>query len=251
MAPEMETFFRERKAEGRQVATSVDRIEPTKDLGPRLQAILKGLRQDANLPNKVAFLMFTASSRLGLPQYEKLGPETENLIEEINLLANDLTGKQLIWRFIDAPRKWVIDGLANSAILITTPFIDGMNIVPMEFIKFNRCNGRLILTETTPSAWRFGRKVRGAILIPPRNANRLIEAIYIALDMAPDECVEQWVAMSNELASYTDRHWVNAQIADIKAVEAQLYGTSTDTDPDRSPVGARREQVESLVYPGR
>lgn len=191
---------------GQQVVFSCDRLDITKGIPYRLEAIRYLLKTHPELHGKVTFFQIVIPSRTEILQYQELKKEIDRLVGEINSQFTETGWVPVQYIYRSITRKELLAYYRISNIALITPVKDGMNLVCKEYIASNvNQNGVLILSEFAGAAIQFQHE---AILINPYDIEGLAEAIYQALNMPPKECKKRMKKMRRNVQRYDVYRWV-------------------------------------------
>lgn len=170
----------------RQIILGVDRMDYTKGIPSRLKAFRYLLRQHPEHRDRVTLVQVVVPSRRGIPGYEELKTEIEQLVGEIN---GEFTGAagwvpiHYIYRPLD--RLELLGYYRASEIALVTPLKDGMNLVAKEYCACSmEENCVLVLSEFAGAAAEFQD---GALLVNPYDIVAVADTIHEALRMEPQE----------------------------------------------------------------
>src|SRR5438874_8536303 len=133
--------------QGKQLVLSVERMDYTKGIVQRLEAIDLYLR-DHEDRDHIKFLFVSVPSREGVPEYQELVQEVEARIGKLNGKYATLHNSPIhfIHASIEFPELCALYAAADAAIV--TPLRDGMNLVAKEYIACQSNDpGVLILSE--------------------------------------------------------------------------------------------------------
>lgn len=170
---------------GKRVVLSVERMDYTKGILHRLDAIEQFLSQlDDAKRDAIKFIFVSVPSREEVEEYKELREETESRVGRINGKCATLNGSPI--RFIHGSVNFtdLCALYATADIGMVTPLIDGMNLVAKEYIACQReHNGVLILSEFAGAA----EELSNAVLVNPYDARAVAEKLTEALEMSDEE----------------------------------------------------------------
>ncbi|MDB6135463.1 MAG: otsA [Verrucomicrobiales bacterium] len=183
-SPEVEAAmerWRERlHLDGRKLGLGIERLDYTKGIPSRLQAIDYFLAKHPEWRGKVLFVQIAAPSRSSLPSYQMEEAAVDALYEEINAK----------WGTPGAPAIILLKQHHGPAdmmalhrlcdVLLVNALHDGMNLVAKEFAA-SRCDehGVLLLSRFT-GAWR---ELGEALSFNPFAIHEIADALRMALEM--------------------------------------------------------------------
>ena len=184
---------------------SIDRLDYSKGIPQRLMAFDMFFESHPEFLGLVSLILIVVPSRDNVGEYKRLK-------EEIDLLVGKINGKlgTIHWTPIHYfYRSFSLHSLSAfyrmADVALVTPMRDGMNLVCKEYIASRLDQkGVLILSEMAGSA----KELSDAILINPNDINQMVEAIYTALTMPPDDQKAHISIMQESLKRYNIHHWV-------------------------------------------
>lgn len=204
--------------EGRQLGVSVDRIDYTKGIPERLQALELLWTQSPELRETFTIVLVATPSRSEVPAYRTLECEIIAAALRINerFGSASWTPIVLIHHNVDADRLAPLFRAADFCIVSSLQ--DGMNLVAKEFIACQiEERGALILSRFTGAA----EEIDGAILINPFNIEGVADGIRRTLALAPDEREQRMRRMRAQLRESTIFDWMEAILARASALIPQ------------------------------
>ncbi len=210
------TGFRERYDLGNlRIAVGVDRIDYTKGLTERFRAVGRFFERWPQYRGKFTFVQLGAPSRTHIPRYRNYITELEALADEIN------------WRFQTdrwKPIRFLVghhDGATVHAFLrmaeigVVSSLHDGMNLVAKEFVAAKTdSDGVLILSEFAGAA----RELSDALIINPYDTEQFAEAVWRALEMAPEERQERMSRMRRQVEENNIYRWAANFLAELASM---------------------------------
>ena len=211
--------FRERYAKnGRQLGVSVDRIDYTKGIPERLQALEMLWNDSPDLREKLTIVLIATPSRSEVPAYQKLESEIIEAVMRINhrFASEGWTPILLIHHNVYAEQLAAVYRAADFCIVSSLQ--DGMNLVAKEFIACQTDErGLLILSRFAGAA----EEIDGAILINPFNTEGVAEGIRRALSVAPADRRQRMQRMRSKLRESTIFDWLKAILERASALMPQ------------------------------
>jgi len=201
---EMDTLRKELNLEGKYVGIGMDRIDYTKGIPERLQALDKFLEDNPSYKEKVVFIQAGMPSRTQIESYQNLMRRTDDLAESINeKYGTDswkpviMLTKQLTPSALNALRR-----LAHFCIV--SSLHDGMNLVAKEYVSARiDGDGVLILSQFTGAAAELG----DALLINPFDIGGFARSIKEAIEMPAAERRRRMKTMREIVASNNIYRW--------------------------------------------
>ncbi|CCD87246.1 putative Alpha,alpha-trehalose-phosphate synthase (ostA-like) [Bradyrhizobium sp. ORS 285] len=200
------------KFEGTKFAIGVDRLDYTKGIDKRVEALNQHLKAE---PHSISLLQIAPSSRADVEEYQKYKDSVENAINHVN---NEHGTNE--WR----PIHYTNDSFSQAALArlyraakigVVTPLRDGMNLVAKEYVAAQdpQDPGVLILSKFAGAAEDFSENE--ALLVDPNYPEEIAAAISKAANMPLDERVARWRPMMNKIESFTIHDWAADNVREI------------------------------------
>lgn len=159
----------------RQILLGVDRLDYTKGIPERLEALRQALLQFPDLRGRISLLQVVVPSREGVYEYRLLKEEIEQMVGEINGQFTQPGWIPVHYLYRSLPRESLISFYLAAEMALISPLKDGMNLVAKEYCICNyRQDGLLLLSEFAGAAASLSPNV---ILVNPYDVNGVAEAI--------------------------------------------------------------------------
>jgi trehalose 6-phosphate synthase/phosphatase len=214
---------------GRKVLLAVDRLDYTKGVPERLRAYAKLLNSFPEFKEKVVLIQIAVPTREGIPSYQDLRTEVNQLVGEINgkLGTPDWTPVVYINRAIEREELAALYKLAD--VCWVGPLRDGMNLVAKEYVACKSDgDGALVLSEFAGAAAEMGE----ALMINPFDEDRTASTVERALTLNERERRLRIRALHSRVLRNNVFHWGDQFLTLLQeAVEAR--GRYADTQPKR------------------
>ena len=173
-APEVEERLQaiRDRFEGRQIVLGVDRMDYTKGIPQRLRAFADLLERFPEVRGRIHLFQVVVPSRMGIPKYDELKIEIEQLVGEINGRYSELDWVPVHYFFRSLSSPELLAFYRAAKIALITPLKDGMNLVAKEFCACTlEEDSVLILSQFAGAAAQLGR---AALIVNPvrRRADR-------------------------------------------------------------------------------
>lgn len=170
----------------KKVLLGIDRLDYTKGLRVRLEAVDKFFAANPQYRGKVTYLSILAPSRQEIPAYAHLKREVLSLANDINKKYGRRNWRPVQVLFGTFSREKVINMYSKAAVCLVTPLDDGMNLVSKEFVaaaSVSRKPGMIVLSQFAGSAIDLTR----AVIVNPYDTTAMAQAIKQALEMPEKE----------------------------------------------------------------
>jgi len=190
---------------GRRLILGVDRLDYSKGITQRIQAVGHFLDAYPEWHGKFTYLQVTPKSRTTVPEYEDMDREVSTLVGHVNGLHGEASWTPI--RYVN--RSYTRTALAafyrKADVGLVTPLRDGMNLVAKEYVAAQDPEdpGVLVLSQFAGAA----AELDGALIVNPHETEAMAEAIRTALDMPLEERRERHRRMFAHLAVNDVDRW--------------------------------------------
>lgn len=200
---------------GRSLILGVERLDYSKGLPHRFDAIECLLESHPELKGQFEFMQIAAPSREEVARYRALKRQLEAAAGRINgrFAEFDWQPVRYINRGYD---RATLAGFYRAACVgLVTPLRDGMNLVAKEYVAAQRPEdpGVLVLSRFAGAA----RELTGALIVNPFDADEVADALAKALTMPRPERQARWRLMMEEVEANTVETWRDAFLSDLTA----------------------------------
>ncbi|HSK77841.1 MAG TPA: trehalose-6-phosphate synthase [Thermoanaerobaculia bacterium] len=185
----------------------VDRLDYTKGIPFKLEAVRRLLRARPDLHRRLALVQILVPSRGEIPEYLQQKAEVERLVGEINgeLGQPGWTPIQYFCRAVD--REELVAYYRAASVCLATPLKDGMNLVAKEYCACQtERRGVLVLSEFAGAAVQLAD---GALLVNPYDILGVAAAIARACEMPIEERKQRMVRLQRNVHAEDVHSWVD------------------------------------------
>ncbi|MFH1593098.1 MAG: trehalose-6-phosphate synthase [Candidatus Omnitrophota bacterium] len=170
--------------DGSFIMAGLDRIDYTKGLIEKIQAIDRFFEKFPEYKGKVTFIQKGGISRIHIGRYKELNEALNNVIEEVNWKHSTKKWTPIIFIKRHMSRNEIIALHKIADACLVSPLHDGMNLVCKEFVAAkNDLNGVLLLSQFTGAA----RELEDAIFVNPYDRENFAVAIRDAIELPKEE----------------------------------------------------------------
>jgi trehalose 6-phosphate synthase len=200
---------------GRKLIIGVDRLDYSKGIPNRFEAIDSLLSAWPDYRRTFNYLQITPHSRGEVSQYRDLRRQLEATAGRINGQFAEFDWSPIRYINRSFSRATLAGFYRLARIGLVTPFRDGMNLVAKEFVAAQDSNdpGVLILSHLAGAA----RELDASLLVNPFDVDAIAAALNRALGMSLDERRERWRQMSAAVWRNTIATWHHAFVAALEA----------------------------------
>ncbi|RKQ69800.1 trehalose 6-phosphate synthase [Litorimonas taeanensis] len=192
---------------GRKQIIGVDRMDYSKGLPQRFEAVSKLFDHFPETRGVTSFMQIAPPSRSIVDEYVQLRERLDGLCGRINGDYGDLDWIPI--RYLARPyERAEIAGLyAMSDVCLVTPLQDGMNLVAKEFIAAQDESdpGVLILSQFAGAA----EQMKEALIVNPYDTEAVAQTLHKALNMPLEERQARWKALHKTVDTQDINWWRN------------------------------------------
>jgi trehalose 6-phosphate synthase/phosphatase len=220
--------------QGKKIVLSVERLDYTKGIPRRLEAIERYLSQTAQRDD-IVFIFINVPSRESVPEYQQLLEDLQGKVGHINGKYATIQNVPVhfIHKSVDFSELCALYSLADVAMV--TPLIDGMNLVAKEYLACQQQkNGVLILSEFAGAA----QELPNALIVNPYNINEVAQAIDQALHLDEQQKQKMVEPMKERVIKYDARYWADTFFKDLAAESPVAPSPSSPADPQEASIDA-------------
>ena len=232
---EQERLRKQFRLHDRTLLVGVERVDYTKGIPDRFQAVDRLLTLHPELKRRFCFVQVGAPSRTHIPTYRRLNDELHALVEEINWRHGDDDWRPIIYinEHYDMQQVHALYRMATGCVV--SSLHDGMNLVAKEFVASRTdLHGVLVLSRFTGAA----RELSDAVLINPYAVDEFAEALRIALTMPLEEQERRMRRLRAQVADNNVFRWAGMLLSEAGKLVEVVYADA--------PVGSDREAGNGL-----
>jgi trehalose 6-phosphate synthase len=203
------------RLQGRIVGIGVDRLDYTKGIPERLDALAQALDRRPGLRQSLTFVQIGVPSRSELRDYAAVDSAIGERVQELN--ARYAAGRPPIVQYFRAPLELtsLIALYQLAHFCVVSSLHDGMNLVAKEFVAARQDeDGVLVLSSLTGAA----QELKDALLINPYDTDGFAEAIIRAVDMPAAERAARMRAMRGVVAGRDVFLWASDILQGLDAM---------------------------------
>jgi trehalose 6-phosphate synthase/phosphatase len=188
------------------VIFGIDRLDYTKGIPQRLQALDRFFEKNPKYIGKVVYLGITAPSREKIPAYKQVKQELKQMTAAINLKYSTRDWKPLHMIHTTFAHEEVLNFYSKAHLCLVTPLDDGMNLVSKEFViaaSLSSDPGMLVLSQFAGSATDLG----SSLIVNPYDIEQVADAIKDGIEMKKEERIEKIKHMTEMLDENNGYQW--------------------------------------------
>ncbi|ELY36502.1 alpha,alpha-trehalose-phosphate synthase (UDP-forming), partial [Halalkalicoccus jeotgali] len=178
--------------DGQTVALGVDRLDYTKGIPERIDAIERFFEEYPGRRGEFTYVQNGSASRSEIESYEYLQQRVDTAIERVNRRFGTATWKPIVRIDEMLPEEELYALYRHSDLALVSALRDGMNLVAKEYVASQvDDDGVLVLSEFAGAHEELGD---GAVTINPFDTQSFAEAIDRALSLPTEERNERMAA---------------------------------------------------------
>lgn len=223
---ERSALFAELGIEATFLGVGVDRVDYTKGIIERFQAIESFLERHPRYQDKFTFIQIGAPSRSSIQRYADFQVEVETEANRINERFRHGKWRPIVFLNRQHTHQEVRRYYRAAHLCMVTSLHDGMNLVAKEYVAAREDDrGVLILSRFTGAA----RELRDAILVNPYDIQSTADSIAQALNMNIGEMIERMRRMRSSVKEHNIYWWAGSLIGAL--CELRLKKSATTKTP--------------------
>lgn len=186
------------------LGVGIERLDYTKGIPQRLEAVDYLLEQHPELRGKLTFVQIAAPSRSHILEYQRVEDRVDRIVEEVNFKWQERGWKPILFlkEHHGPVDMMALHRLANFCMV--SSLHDGMNLVAKEFIASREdLKGVLILSRFTGSA----HELSDAIQVNPFAIHELADSMFTATQMSIEEQSRRMQRMREHIQRHNVYRW--------------------------------------------
>ncbi len=221
-----------RDAGGRQIVLGVDRLDYTKGIPRRLQAVERLLERQPELCDSMRYIQVAVPSRGEVESYQRFKREVEERVGRINGARGTLRSTPVHYVHRSVSDCQLVALYCAADVMLVTPLRDGMNLVAKEFVASRvDDSGVLVLSEFAGAA----AELDGAIVVNPYDVDGVAEAIHRALSMGAGERRARMRVLRRRVIDHNVHVWARGFVDQLANMRTPAE-TGIFSPPELSPI---------------
>jgi trehalose 6-phosphate synthase len=191
---------------GMRVGVGVDRLDYSKGIVERLEALRLLFRRHPELTGRFTFIQIAVPSRTEIPAYQILEDEVDAKIEALNQALATARWKPVVTIKDSLPQNELVAYYRLADVVVVSSIQDGMNLVVKEYVASQDLDqpGAVCLSEFAGAA----EELDHTLPVNPFYTQGFAEDLKRALDMPLEERRARMAAMKRDLAQNTIFDWM-------------------------------------------
>jgi trehalose 6-phosphate synthase len=211
----------------------VDRLDYTKGILERFQAVESFLERYPSYRGKFTFIQIGAPTRSRIKRYADFQSEVEAEANRINARFKHGRWRPIVFLNRQHDRRELEHYYRAAHFCMVTSLHDGMNLVAKEYIAARQDErGVLILSRFTGAA----RELHDAIIVNPYDISATGDSIAQALKMDAKEMADRMRHMRRSVKEHNIYWWAASLIGALCEVRLEQKGNAKSAAPDHVSV---------------
>ena len=246
MKVDMKRLVHEFKIETPIVGVGVDRLDYTKGIPDRLEALDLLLTRRPDLRGRLTFIQIGVPSRSTIDSYVAVEAAIDRKVREIND-RYDEAGGPIRYRKSALKLRRLVALFRLADFCIVSSLHDGMNLVAKEFVAAREdLDGVLVLSELAGAA----QELHDALLINPYDVEGFADALERAVDMPHEERQLRMRALRRVVAGRNVFSWASDILEGLDSLDPGALPPAPGwTTADRQRATAARAVTPTEVKP--
>jgi len=201
----------------------VDRLDYTKGIVSRFQAIERFLEKYPEYQGQFCFVQIAVPSRTQIDDYRQVKEQVESLVERINSRFGSDTSQPIYYRYehLEPPELVLYYRMADFATV--TSLHDGMNLVAKEFVASQvERKGVLICSEFAGAA----EALDNALLINPYDVEGVADTLKQAIEMSAGEREQRMARLQEHISEYNIYKWLAEIFMELDRIRGEHHVTA-------------------------
>ncbi len=204
--------------ENTRLVLGVDRLDYTKGIERRLDAIERLLERSPEWRNRLTFVQKGAESRSSIPAYSRLQTRVAERVEEINDRFGTDDWQPVVYTTSMFSQEHLAGLYREADLALVTPIRDGMNLVSKEFVAAQVGDpGTLVLSEFAGAAEELGE---GAELVNPYDVEAVADAVERGLRLPTKERQQRMQVAGTQVHGNDVYDWIADQFRTARSIQA-------------------------------
>ncbi|MFO1303623.1 MAG: trehalose-6-phosphate synthase [Burkholderiales bacterium] len=212
---------------GHKVGVGVERLDYTKGIVERIDAVARLLEREPQWVGRFTFIQIAAPSRATIGNYRDYATRVHARVAEINARYADAPQPPIILLAEHHEPDSVYEYMRACDVCVVSSLHDGMNLVAKEFVASREDEqGVLVLSQFAGAS----RELAQALIVNPYDTEQCAQALGVALAMPPEEQRDRMRLMRNVAREFNVYRWAGRMLLDAAATRhRQRFNEKTET----------------------
>ncbi len=193
------------------LCVGVERLDYTKGILDRFEALEELFTHHPEWIGKVVVLQIAAPSRGTLPAYQQLYDDCLQRAEDLNQRFGSEGYKPVLMVAEHHTQEQVYEIYRAADVCLVTSLHDGMNLVAKEFVAARDDEQGVLLLSTFAGA---ARELLEALIVNPYDATMMSDMLLQAITMSPDEQRRRMASLRDIVRDNNVYRWAGSMLLD-------------------------------------
>jgi trehalose 6-phosphate synthase len=191
----------------KKILLGVDRLDYTKGIDVRLNALQELLIEGRVDPDEVTMVQLATPSRERVEHYQQMRAGIEQVVSRINGEFGKVGHPVVHYLHQSVDRRELVAFFSAADVMVVTPVRDGMNLVCKEYVACRHdLGGSLVLSEFAGAA----AELTSAFLVNPHDLDGVKNALHAALTIDPAEGRRRMRALRRQVLTHDVDRWARS-----------------------------------------
>lgn len=210
-----DTLLRDLGVRAKYLVVGVERLDYTKGILERLQAIERFLEKYPRYQKEFVFVQLGAPSRTHIKRYSDFLAEVHSEVERVNWKLKNGDWRPVVFLEKHHTHREILPFYKCADVCMVTSLSDGMNLVAKEFVAArDDGDGALILSQFAGAS----RELRDALIVNPYDTEQTAEAIRFGLEMSAEERSTRMQRLREQVLENNVYRWAGDLITELTQV---------------------------------
>jgi trehalose 6-phosphate synthase/phosphatase len=217
-----------RDAGDRRIVLGIDRLDYTKGIPRRLEAVKRLLMEEPALADQIRYIQVAVPSRGEVDSYRQFKRGVEQSVGQINGSFGTRRSTPVHYVHRSVSMQQLVALYCAADVMLVTPLRDGMNLVAKEFVA-SRVDedGVLVLSEFAGAA----AELEGALVVNPYDVDGMAGSIRRALQMPQAERAARMKRMRQRVLGHDIHVWARRFLDELTAARPAAAEVETGREP--------------------
>ncbi|GAA1457443.1 alpha,alpha-trehalose-phosphate synthase (UDP-forming) [Williamsia maris] len=209
------------------IMLGVDRLDYTKGIDVRLQALSELLAEGRIDPSDTVMIQLATPSRERVDSYIQMRAGIEQLVGNINGTYGEVAHQVVQYLHRPVDRDELIAFFVAADVMLVTPLRDGMNLVAKEYVACRSdLGGALVLSEFTGAA----AELRSAYQANPYDLDGVKDAIMAAVNQDDEEGRRRMRALRRQVLAHDVSRWAKSFLGVLGSTQETASSANRGVD---------------------
>ncbi|MXR42495.1 glycosyltransferase [Halobaculum sp. WSA2] len=208
--------------EGVRVGVGVDRLDYTKGIPQRIDAVERLLERHPECRGTFTLVQIGSESRSRIPAYRELQTAVVEGVNRVNARFRTDDWRPIVYTTDRLSDRELYTLYRNADVGVVSPIRDGMNLVAQEYVAAQADgNGVLVLSRQAGAHDLIGED---AVSITPQDTDEFAGALHAALTMPEERRRERMGALVETCRSFDTEVWIEDVLGSVARLREEGHG---------------------------